>query len=58
MWPVIWLSDHLVIQKGDRNTEKDTNSGCPNVQSHLMIVSNLSKLFPAVIDEENPDHGE
>ena len=52
------MSDHPVVWKGDRNAESNTNSGSPNVQSHPMIVSNLSKLFPAVIEEENPDHGE
>ena len=52
------LPDHPVIQKGDRNVKNNTNSGHPDVQSHPMIVSYLSKLFPAVIEDENPDHGE
>ena len=38
--------------------ENNTNSGHPYVQSHPMIASNISKLFPSVIEEENPDCGE
>ena len=51
-------SDCPVIHKGDRKAESDTNSECPDIWSHPMIVSDLFKLFPVVIEEENPDHGE
>ena len=51
------LSGHLVIRKGDRNVENNTNSGCPVTQSHPIAVSDLSELFRIVVEkEENPDH--
>ena len=47
-----------VIQKGDGNRESNTNSGCPDAPSHPIVMSDLFKLYPVVIDqEENPDHG-
>ena len=51
-WPVVQLSDHPVIQKGDGNAESDVNSGRPDVQGHPMRVSKLPMLTTATTEEE------
>ena len=51
--PTVWLS-----KKGNRNVKSDANSGCPDVQGHLMSMSKMFELSTSITEEESPDHGE